>query len=111
MQKSVAGLRVLACLFLMAVWRQACTPPVVAGLAGIPVAWASHRPDLVNASWRELACLPGVGPARARAIVAHRAGLGVPLQASLLGLIPGIGVQTAQAIQAALAPQVVPGPG
>jgi DNA uptake protein ComE-like DNA-binding protein len=111
MRESVGGVRVLACLFLVAVGQQAGSPPMAHGLSGIPLAWAAHQPDLATASWRELACLPGVGPARARAIVAHRAGLGVPIQASLIGLIPGIGAQTAQAIQAALAPQAADGPG
>jgi adenine-specific DNA glycosylase len=111
MQRSVFGIRLLAVLFLLAVWQQAGATDAARGLAGVPVVWAAHQPDLATASWRELACLPGLGPARARAIVALRAQLGVPLQASLLQLIPGIGLQTALAIQAALAPQASPRPG
>ena len=111
MRGSVFGVRILVLLFLLAVRQQASATDAARGLAGVPVVWAAHQPDLATASWRELACLPGVGPARARAIVAHRAELGVPLRASLLGLLPGVGAQTAQAIQAALSPQASPGPG
>jgi DNA uptake protein ComE-like DNA-binding protein len=72
------------------------------GAPGVPAAWQPHQPDLNTASWRELACLPGVGPARARAIVAGRARLGVPLTPRLAGLLPGVGPQTVQALEAAL---------
>lgn len=111
MQENVFGVRLLAGVFLLAVWQQFGATDASRGLSGVPVNWAAHQPALATASWRELACLPGVGAARARAIVAHRAKLGVPLQPSHLGLIPGIGAQTAQSIQAALAPQAPPGPG
>jgi len=111
MRENSFGVRFLAVVFLLAVWQQAVANDAARGLAGVPVVWADHQPNLATASWRELACLPGVGPARARAIVAHRAAIGVPMHASLLGLIPGIGQQTALAIQAALTPQVEWGPG
>lgn len=111
MQASKLGVRMLATVFLLAVWQQFGANNAARGLAGVPVTWSGHQPDLATASWRELACLPGVGPARARAIVAHRARLGVALQASLLPLIPGVGGQTAQAVEAALAAQVSSGPG
>lgn len=70
--------------------------------------WQPFQPCLATAGWRELACLPGVGIAQAKAIVRGRAGLGVPVSLDNIGLIPGVGPSTVEALRQALARE---GPG
>lgn len=52
-------------------------------------------PDLQRDGAQRLSWLPGVGPYRARQIVAQRPFLQVPLLPRRLGLLPGIGETTA----------------
>ncbi|NQU48476.1 MAG: helix-hairpin-helix domain-containing protein [Planctomycetes bacterium] len=51
--------------------------------------------DLATASWPELTWLPGIGEQTARGIVAHRAGLGIPVNVDSLHLMPGVGSELA----------------
>lgn len=94
------ALRLCAALVLLAALRSLLVlarPPLPD--RSLPASgWPTVLPDLAHASWRELACLPGIGPARARTIVQTRARLGVPLRPELLGLLPGIGAGTAQRV-------------
>ncbi len=59
----------------------------------------SFLPDLAHDGAERLALLPGIGAARARAIVASRPYLGAPLQPENLALLPEVGTQTAQQVQ------------
>lgn len=52
------------------------------------------RVDVNTASWRELAALPGIGEAKAKAIVAEREAHGVFSSTSDLDRVPGIGGKT-----------------
>lgn len=70
--------------------------------------WQPFRPSLATAGWRELACVPGVGVAQAKAIVAGRAALGVPVTLRNVGLLPGVGPRTVEALRLADAHE---GPG
>lgn len=82
---------------------------VAAGEPGATLqGWQPFQPALATAGWRELACLPGVGIAQAKAITRGRAGLGVPVSVDNVGLIPGVGPQTVEALRHALAHE---GPG
>jgi len=53
------------------------------------------RVDVNAASWEELALLPGLGPKKAQAIVAHREAFGRFASAEDLAEAPGIGKKTA----------------
>lgn len=55
-------------------------------------------PDLACDGAERLALLPGVGPERAREIVAARPFLGAPLTPDNLALLPGVGATTARTL-------------
>ncbi|MAW62311.1 MAG: hypothetical protein CMJ94_15960 [Planctomycetes bacterium] len=78
--------------------------------AGTP-AWQLYRPDWATDGWRELATVPGVGAAQARAIVRGRAGHSGVLGPEQLQQLPGVGAKTAQAARAAARASAVEGPG
>ena len=60
-------------------------------------------PDLARDGWVRLAWLPGIGPERARRIVAERPHLGVPLTPATLPWLPGIGATLATGCERQLA--------
>ena len=60
-------------------------------------------PDLARDGWLRLSWLPGIGPEKARRIVAQRPHLGVPLRASRLALLSGVGSETAAEVEECLA--------
>ena len=60
-------------------------------------------PDLARDGAVRLSWLPGVGPAKARALVAARARMEGPLTAARLAELPGVGERTAADIAAWLA--------
>jgi competence protein ComEA len=55
----------------------------------------AFRVNVNTASWEELALLPGLGPKKAQAIVAHREAFGQFTSADDLAKVPGIGEKTA----------------
>ncbi|RMH03838.1 MAG: hypothetical protein D6702_04650 [Planctomycetota bacterium] len=57
-------------------------------------------PDLQHDGWLRLSWLPGLGPERARQVVAARARLSVRLTPERLALLPGVGERTAAEIAA-----------
>jgi comEA protein len=63
-------------------------------VAGDAARYAFHV-DVNTASWQELALVPGLGPKKAQAIVAHRQALGGFKSADDLAQVPGIGRKTA----------------
>ena len=57
-------------------------------------------PDLAHDGWERLSWLPGVGPERARRLVADRPHLGVTLTPGRLGLLPGFGPGITEKVEA-----------
>ncbi len=72
-------------------------PSEVSLTPGDSAAYA-FRVDINHASWEEIALLPGLGPAKARAIVAYREEHGPFKSASDLLAVPGIGEKTVSGI-------------
>jgi competence protein ComEA len=62
------------------------------------------RIDINKASWAELSLLPGVGEARAKAIVASREKQGPFSRPEDLGRIRGIGPRTIEGLRGYLSP-------
>ncbi len=63
-------------------------------IPGAPTTYAL-RLDVNSAPWEELALLPGLGPKKARAIVARRESVGAFQSTDDLAAVPGIGRLTA----------------
>ena len=57
-------------------------------------------PDLDRDGWERLSWLPGVGPERARRLVAERPHLGVALTPGRLALLPGFGPGITEKVEA-----------
>ena len=66
-------------------------PAPVGGVTSRPPGFPPSRLDLNTATAAELDALPGIGPARARAIVAYREANGRFASVADLGRVPGIG--------------------
>ena len=63
-------------------------------LAALP----AQKIDLNQASWLELAWLPGIGEQTAKSIAAQRARLGAPLTLENLAVLPGVGEEARRRI-------------
>ena len=104
-QAVVAGLIVLAVLGML-LWAR-CQADPEAGLVDIDQAQplrADFRVDINQATWPELAQLPGIGPALARQIVQYRLSKGPFRCLKDLDKVPGIGPKKLQQIKPYLLP-------
>lgn len=74
----------------------------IVGIRGLPAATAllcGARPDLNRMDEEELALLPGIGPARARAIAGSRRSDGPFVDVDDLDRVPGIGPKTVERLR------------
>ena len=98
-------LRACALLLAAAALRAACALPPAADVDLLDPATGppTRLPELARDGAAALSWLPGLGPGRARAVVAARPLLAAPLDAARMAELPGVGPVTATAVREALA--------